>query len=301
MARLVALALPQTALVTEAQLAELLTQETGGETFPARAWGDLATAVVARAALDQHLVITVPGAEFLFAKFPGLLRVRIAASKQGRIGALLVDRRLARPEAAAVLQELDRQARLDRQSRWGKARAPETAFDLTLNGETLTPEQMARLAVDAARTLGTLEAGFLSSSGEAQMQFQVRLRLAQHGITPPGRAQLKRRVFANRSEEILANLLDFYRIRWEYEPRSFAIAWDGEGQPVEQFAPDFYLPESDIYVELTTMKQSLVTKKNRKVKLLKQHYPEVNIQIFYQRDFQNLIFKHGLVEQAVPV
>jgi len=29
---------------------------------------------------------------------------------------------------------------------------------------------------------------------------------------------------------------------------------------------------------------------------LRQSYPEINIQIFYQKDFQNLIFKYGLTE-----
>ena len=299
MARLVALALPETELLLPPRLGELLTQETAGQAIPDRAWGDLVTAVAARAALDHHLVIALPGAEFLFAGFPGVLRARIHATKQCRAGTLLVENRLTRPQAMALLQELDTQARLCRRKRFGKTSAPETAFDLTLNAGTLTQEQIARLISESARALSTLEAGHLSSSAEAQIQFQVRLRLAQHGITPPGRAQIKRKLFANRSEEILANLLDFYRIQWEYEPRSFAIAWDEQGRPTEQFAPDFYLPESDVYVELTTMKQSLVTKKNRKIKLLKQLYPEVNIQIFYQRDFQNLVFKHGLVDKAV--
>jgi hypoxanthine phosphoribosyltransferase len=99
------------------------------------------------------------------------------------------------------------------------------------------------------------------------------------------------------SEEVFANLLDFYRVAWEYEPRSFPIQWDKDGRVLEAFTPDFYLPEFDLFVELTTMKQSLVTKKNRKVKLLRAVYPQVNIQVFYQKDFENLIFKYGLAER----
>ena len=93
---------------------------------------------------------------------------------------------------------------------------------------------------------------------------------------------------------MFANLLDFYRIAWEYEPRSFPVQWDKDGNVLEAFTPDFYLPEFDLYVELTTMKQSLVTRKNRKVKLLRAIYPHLNIQVFYQKDFENLIFKYGL-------
>ena len=101
-------------------------------------------------------------------------------------------------------------------------------------------------------------------------------------------------IFAHASEEMFANLLDFYRIQWEYEPRSFPLQWDKDGHVTEAFTPDFYLPEFDLYVELTTMKQSLVTKKNRKVKLLRAIYPHINIQVFYQKDFQDLVFKYGL-------
>ena len=100
--------------------------------------------------------------------------------------------------------------------------------------------------------------------------------------------------FGHPSEEVFANLLDFYRIAWLYEPRSFPLQWSATGGVTEAFTPDFYLPESDLYVELTTMKQSHVTKKNRKIKLLKAIYPHINIQIFYQKDFEELLFKYGI-------
>jgi hypoxanthine phosphoribosyltransferase len=146
-----------------------------------------------------------------------------------------------------------------------------------------------------------VEQGFLPAGAEAQLQFQVRLQLAKHGMAPPGKTSIKRAAFMHPSEEIFANLLDFYRIAWEYEPRSFPVQWGKDGKPLESFTPDFYLPEVDLYVELTTMKQAHVTKKNRKVKLLRTLYPHINIQVFYQKDFQNLIFKYGLADRAVKV
>lgn len=100
--------------------------------------------------------------------------------------------------------------------------------------------------------------------------------------------------FAHPSERVAAEILDFYQIRWEYEPVTFPIEWDGEGRVIASFAPDFYLPDFDLYIELTTMSQKLVTKKNRKVRRLKELYPDVNIKIFYQRDFRNLLLKYGL-------
>jgi hypoxanthine phosphoribosyltransferase len=80
-------------------------------------------------------------------------------------------------------------------------------------------------------------------------------------------------VFAHPSEAEFARLLDFYQIRWQYEPRTFPVQWDAQGRVLESFTPDFYLPEPNLYIELTTRKQSLVTKKNRKIRLLKQQYP----------------------------
>ena len=198
-----------------------------------------------------------------------------------------------------MLEELEARMKQEQKRRFGRATSPLYLFDLVLNSESLDSEQMAVLCETAAEALGLVAEGLLSPAAEAQLQFQLRLQLAKHGITPQGKASFKRNSFVHPSEEIFANLLDFYRIAWEYEPKSFPIQWDQEGKVLEAFTPDFYLPEFDLYVELTTMKQSLVTKKNRKVKLLRTIYPQVNIQVFYQKDFQNLIFKYGLAERAV--
>ena len=36
--------------------------------------------------------------------------------------------------------------------------------------------------------------------------------------------------FAHNSERQFARLLDFYGIKWDYEPRAFPLAWDEEGK-----------------------------------------------------------------------
>ncbi len=148
------------------------------------------------------------------------------------------------------------------------------------------------LAAAAAKRLD--QQGLLAAAVAEELQFATRLELAKRGIVPAGRAEVKRVSFGHPSEQMFANLLDFYRIQWEYEPRSFPLQWDKDGAVTEAFTPDFYLPEFDLYVELTTMKQSLVTRKNRKVKRLRAIYPHVNIQVYYQKDFQDLVFKHGM-------
>ncbi len=101
--------------------------------------------------------------------------------------------------------------------------------------------------------------------------------------------------FAHPSEKVAAQILDFYGIRWEYEPTTFPIEWSAAGDVIASFSPDFYMPDFDLYIELTTMSQKLVTKKNRKVRRLRELYPDINIKIFYQRDFRALCFKYGLV------
>jgi hypothetical protein len=99
--------------------------------------------------------------------------------------------------------------------------------------------------------------------------------------------------FAHASEAELARILDFYAVRWEYEPHLFPILWSLDGDVLESFAPDFYLPELDLYVELTTLRQRLVRKKNRKLRRLRELYPDIRIKLFYARDFRALMLKYG--------
>jgi len=100
--------------------------------------------------------------------------------------------------------------------------------------------------------------------------------------------------FVNDAEAECASILDYHGIAWEYEPRSFVLETDAEGRVVEAFTPDFYLPEQDLYLEVTVMKQSLVTRKNRKIRKLRERYPDVKIKLFTKRDLDRLAHKYGL-------
>ena len=102
--------------------------------------------------------------------------------------------------------------------------------------------------------------------------------------------------FAHHSEEELARILDFYQIEWRYEPDTFPISWNASGTVVESFAPDFYLPDLGLYLEITTLRQSLVRRKNRKLRLLRQLYPDIRVKLFYLRDFQALMLKYGRMD-----
>ena len=99
--------------------------------------------------------------------------------------------------------------------------------------------------------------------------------------------------FAHASEAEMARILDFYQVRWEYEPTTFPILWNLDGEVVESFAPDFYLPELEVFLEMTTLKQRLVRKKNRKLRRLRELYPDIRIKLFYARDFRAMMLKYG--------
>jgi hypothetical protein len=99
--------------------------------------------------------------------------------------------------------------------------------------------------------------------------------------------------FAHASEAEFARILEFYQVEWQYEPTVFPILWDLDGNVLESFAPDFYLPDVDLFIELTTLQQRLVRKKNRKVRRLRELYPGLRIKLFYARDFRALMLKYG--------
>ena len=289
-------------LFTERALRRLIEEEFGPERLlPDRAFPHLLASILARLALEHHLVACIPGAEFLLREFAGVLRVWIGAAAAHRVGTLMLDHRLERQAALELLAKQEPDRKEDRRRKFGRATAPLHLFDLALNAGTMETEALAELVAAAACHRGLRDHGLLPEPAETRIQFQVRLQLARYRISPPGNVRLQARRFVHPSEEIFANLLDFYRIAWEYEPRSFPLEWDASGRVIEAFTPDFYLPDFDLYVELTTMKQALVTKKNRKIKRLRHLYPDVNIQVFYEKDFQNLIFKYGLAERAVAV
>jgi hypothetical protein len=104
--------------------------------------------------------------------------------------------------------------------------------------------------------------------------------------------------FAHASEAEMARILDFYGIAWDYEPHTFPILWNLDGDVVESFSPDFYLAELDLYLEMTTLRQKLVRKKNRKLRRLRELYPDVRIKLFYARDFRALMLKYGKLALA---
>ena len=113
------------------------------------------------------------------------------------------------------------------------------------------------------------------------------------GARPDGTDPTVSVPFAHASEAEMSRILDFYAVRWEYEPHTFPILWNLDGDVVESFSPDFYLPDLELHLEMTTLRQKLVRKKNRKLRRLRELYPDLNVKLFYARDFRELMLKYG--------
>ncbi len=113
-----------------------------------------------------------------------------------------------------------------------------------------------------------------------------------------GSSEDKHPKFAHPAEEDFARILDFYGIEWVYEPRTFPLNWDEQGQVIEAFTPDFYLPQQDLYIELTTLRPHLAQYKNRRLRRMKELYPEINIKLFKRGTMRELMIKYGLDQAA---
>jgi cytidylate kinase len=289
-------------LVTEPDLAKMIAAEFGDSIrIPDPAWRPLTVSILASLGAERHVVVSSTGAELLSGRLgAAMLRLHVVAPESVRLGNLMQDCKLNRDEAKVRLRELEAARALVRKRRFGQKMSRPTDFDLVLNARRLGPSEMVDLLEAAVKSQGLLDLGPLGAAEAAEIQFRVRLQLARFGIVAPKRPSIdreERKDFGHPSEQVFANLLNFYGIAWDYEPRSFPLQWDKDGKVSEAFTPDFYLPEFDLYVELTTMKQANVTRKNRKIRLLRAIYPHVNIQVFYQKDVQDLVTKYGLPER----
>jgi hypothetical protein len=299
LARLVAQRL-ECNLVTETDLTRMMQAQVGDSgRVPERAWAWLAASVVAALSTKAHIVVSATGAELLARDFPAKLRFHVIAPEAARRNP--VEGSGDRPESKVLRRRVEANLRLVRKQRFGQKVVRPTDFDILLNAGNLSMAEMVDLVETAVRSHGLLNTGLLSPEAAAEIQFQARMRLARLGISPvnPRDPQEPEQghAFGHPSEQVFANLLDFYGIAWDYEPRSFPLQWDKDGKVSEAFTPDFYLPEFDLYVELTTMKQAHVTRKNRKIRRLKAIYPHLNLQVFYQKDVQDLVMKYGLPER----
>ncbi|MBP1919309.1 cytidylate kinase family protein [Youngiibacter multivorans] len=223
---------------------------------------------------DHSAIISGMGAQVIFALHPEAVHIKIMASQEVRIGRIMKSNHLDRKDSERLLEITDRKHKRYISMIYEKDWADPLLYDLTLNTDKLSIK-------DAAEAIACL----------------VRNRLLEVNkiAEANGNGTKKAVVFKHPSEEEFARILDMYCLEWEYEPRTFPIKWDAEGNIILAFSPDFYLPKFDTYIELTTMNQKYVSEKKKKVEQLRKLYPGTNINIVYKKDFHTLIKRFGML------
>ena len=244
---------------------------------------DYVQAVLLDLAGKEDLVLVGRGGQFLFRDCPWSLHAKVAAGLAARRSALQQVQALSDADAEAWLAEADRQRSDWIRRHYGADWEDPAYYDLIVRSD--------RLGVDGAVALICRAAEAASILGH---QAEIGAWIERHGLDGSTDRATGAHGFVHPSEAEFAGVLDFYRIRWHYEPKSFPLAWDETGRVAEAFTPDFYLPDLDLYLELTTLKQSLVTDKNRKIRKFRELYPDVQLKVFYGRDFRSLVQKYGL-------
>ncbi len=245
---------------------------------------DLIEAVLLDRAAKADLVVIGRGGQFVFRGCPAALRVRVFAPREYRALRVAGAEGVDRGSALALLEASDRERAAYIRERYHEDWEDPAHYDLVVRTDSLGVEVAAQVILRAIEATGIRARGpELAEWLEARTQ----------GEAGPARGEVPA-PFVNASEVELARVLDFYQIRWEYEPRSFPLAWDEKGRVTEAFTPDFHLPDLDLYLELTVLKQSLVTDKNRKIRRFRELHPDVRLKVFYGRDFRSLVQKYGL-------
>ncbi|MDE2058601.1 MAG: cytidylate kinase-like family protein [candidate division NC10 bacterium] len=241
-----------------------------------RIYVDLLPTLITDLATEKNLVVLGRGGQCIFRGCPGALHVRVVAGAKGRVRRLMDERGIEEYSAARLVEESDETRRRFIRYHYGEDIDAAVQYDLVMNTDRLSVETATRLVQLAVEMVDLIGKG-----REIGHWLEVARPLP----------------FAHPSEEEFAKVLDFYQIRWEYEPRTFPLAWDEAGNATEAFSPDFYLVDFDLFIELTTLKQSLVTEKNRKIRRFRELYPEITLKVFYGRDYRNLLAKYGLTKK----
>ena len=247
---------------------------------------ELVASCITDLAERENFILLGRGGQCLFRDRADAFHVRLIASEAFRVEQLLAGNGLSREAAQRRLSVGEREQKRFIRYLYGEDIDHPLLYDLVLRTDHLDALACVQVIVQAVgqRSLPVHVPGEATREAPGPMANPSAPKAAEAG-------------FANSSEEALAKILNFYQIRYEYEPKTFPLAWDAEGRVTEAFSPDFYLVDSDLYIELTTLRQSLVTKKNRKLRRMKEMYPDVNVRMFYRKDFQNLLIKYGLIQK----
>lgn len=228
----------------------------------------------------QPLIILGLGAQAVFDSSLSVLKIRVGASIPVRIDRVKKMYGLDSSEAERFIELSDRRHKKYLKTIFDKDWAEPSLYDISLNTDNLSADEAVNMLVhlieQRSNILMDMESPTINSTGH-ESRFQK--------IT-----------FVHPAEEEFAKILDMYNIEWQYEPKTFPTEWDAEGNVIKAFTPDFYLPRFNTYIEITIMDQKYVSEKKRKVRRLKELYPDININIVFKRDFHSLLRRFGLIK-----
>jgi cytidylate kinase len=220
----------------------------------------------------SSVVLVGFGSQILFGDSEDALHIRLMAPDENRLERIRREFNCQTQDAEKIMTTSDRKHKRFVSTVYGADLADLSLYDLTINTAGLSVDEVCGTIVALVR------------------EKQSRQKVASRSIETETINNLTEKpVFKNPAEIEFAKILDMYHIDWLYEPRTFPIEWDAEGNVIQAFSPDFYLTRFDTYIELTTMNQKYVTQKNRKARKVRELYPGTNIKIVYKKDFQSLI------------
>lgn len=226
---------------------------------------------------NKPAVLVGFGSQIIFAGNKDALHVRLIASDDVRITRAKKQFHVSDTDALSILHTTDKKHKKFVSTVFGADLTDPTLYHLVLNTSSMSVDECV--------------AAVLALYRERELKRSLEQQSSHAEIID---SQSDRPILKNQSEEEFAKILDMYQIDWKYEPKTFPIEWDAEGNITMAFSPDFYLTKFDTYIELTTMDQKYVTLKNRKVKRLRELYPGTNIKIVYKKDFYSLIERFNM-------
>ena len=223
-------------------------------------------------AQKQSAILVGFGSQIIFEDYKDALHIRIVAPEKERNARIRRQFHVSETEASQILDTADKKHKRFVSTVYGVDLADISLYDVTLNTASLSVDECA--------------AAILAMQNEHNERLKIEL---ESQLSESIDHQTALPVFKNPSEAEFARILDMYRIDWKYEPKTFPVEWDAEGNVTLAFSPDFYLTKFDTYLELTTMNQKYVTEKNKKMKKVRELYPGTNVKIVYKKDFYSLI------------
>jgi cytidylate kinase len=222
---------------------------------------------------EHPCIVVGMGAQFIFEKAPEVFRIRFVASDNVRLSRIVAQYGIAEADAQNLLTKVDKSYRRFISTVYQTDNIIPTQYDIVINTDDWELEHCVRI---------------------------VQALVSEPNEAPKNGARItETAAFKHPAEVEFAKILDMYQIDWMYEPRTFPVEWDNEGNVKLAFRPDFYLPKFDTYIEITTMSQKHVTTKNKKVRRLKELYPDIHIHIVYKKDFHSLLKRFGREEEGV--